>query len=137
MATIPIKSKVNLEVNAILEGVAQLDNETLEKFAKAVNDLLIKRKVPVLDKKETILLKKINEGVETEILAKFESLQDVLKNGKATSNQKKEFESLVDLIEKKEAERLENMLELAKLWKLTMPQLRKRLGINPSLPNVQ
>ncbi len=136
MATIPIKSKVNLEVNAILEGVAQLDNDTLEKFAKAVNDLLIKRKAPVLDKKETILLKKINKGISAEILAQFEALQDVLKNGKATSTQKKEFKLLVDLIEKKEAERLKNMLQLAKLWKLTMPQLRKRLGINPTVSDV-
>ena len=61
MATIPITSKVNLEVNAILDGISHLDNDSLEKFAKAVNDLLIKRKAPVLDKKETTLLKKINK----------------------------------------------------------------------------
>jgi len=121
MATIPIKSKVNLEVNAILEGIAHLDNESLEKFAKAVNDLLIKRKAPVLDKKETILLKKINEGIASEILVRFEVLQNILKRGKATTKEKQEFESLVELIEKQEAERLKNMFSLAKIWKLTMP----------------
>ena len=137
MATIPIKSKVNLEVNAVLEGIAQLDNDSLEKFAKAVNDLLIKRKAPVLDKKETILLKKINAGIPIETLMRFEALQTILKRGKATKAEKKEFESLVDIIENKEAERLKNMLALAKLWKLTLPQLRKKLGIHSSAPDVQ
>ena len=136
MATVPIKSKVNLEVNAILDGIAQLDNDSLEKFAKAVNDLLIKRKAPVLNKKETTLLKKINEGIATEHLTRFESLQDILRSGKATLKEKKEFESLTNLIEKKEANRLKNMVSLAKMWKLTMPQLRKKLGISASNENV-
>ncbi|GEM_PF-1724143 len=137
MATIPITSKVNLEVNAILDGISHLDNDSLEKFAKAVNDLLIKRKAPVLDKKETTLLKKINEGIPTEKLMRFEILQNILRSGKATVKEKKEFELLVNLIEKKEAERLKNMLSLAKIWKLTMPQLRKKLGINSPNENVQ
>ena len=37
----------------------------------------------------------------------------------------------------KEADRLKNMLSLAKMWKLTMPQLRKKLGIISPNENVQ
>ena len=87
-------------------------------------------------KAETFLLNKINKGIAIEKLRRFDILQNILKSGKSTIKEKKEFELLVDFIERKEAERLKNMFSLAKIRKLTIPQLRKKLNINSNSANV-
>ena len=69
------------------------------------------------------------EWISKKVLNRFDSLQTILKTGKATKKEQEEFKDLLEFIERKEAEKLKYMLSLAERLQLTMPQLRKKMGI--------
>ena len=135
MSSISVKSKVdiNLDIQSILKGIEQLDTVALEKFAKKVNLLVAKRKVPSLSKQETTLLQKINKGIPARKSKRLFALQTKSKSDALSVAEEKELTKLVDYIEEVEVKRMQNMIALAKIWKISLEQLRKKLGI-PSPP---
>ena len=58
---IDIKSDLKVHLKDVLEGVSGLDTPELENFLSEVAQLLIKRKVKSLSKRETELLFSINQ----------------------------------------------------------------------------
>lgn len=136
MSKIPIQSEIRLELQDILEGIGQLDTESLEIFAEKVNQLVAQRKSPALAKEETILLKQINEGISPDVLERFQALQIQQKNSGLNEAQQAELKALVDLIENMETNRLAHLIQLANLREISVEDLRIQLGIQPAQPHV-
>ena len=57
-------------------------------------------------------------------------LQAKQKESALAKEEQKELMGLVDKIEALEGKRLESMIALARLWDISLEQLRERLGIN-------
>lgn len=136
MQTIPINSRFHLDVQTLLDGIAQLDNQSLEQFAEKVNILVAKRKTVSLSEQETVLLKKINKGIPSKISKRFHELQTKQRNSTLSSKERKELNNLVNAIEMTEANRLESMIHLSQLWNISLEQLREKLQIKPNEPYV-
>lgn len=129
MQTIPINSRFHLDMQTLLDGIAQLDNQSLEQFAEKVNTLVAKRKTVSLSERETILLKEINKGIPAKISERFHELQTKQRQSTLSSKERKELNNLVDTVEMIEANRLEAMIQLSQLWNISLNQLREKLQI--------
>lgn len=63
MSTVYVTSTVNIDLDELLDGMAQLDLPELERFAWQVNSLVALRKAPSLPKQEVQALQQINQGI--------------------------------------------------------------------------
>jgi len=131
MSIISVKSQVdiNLDLQSILEGINQLDTLALERFANKVNLLVAKRKAPSLSEQETTLLRKINKGIPAQKNKRLLVLQTKNKSDSLSVGEKSELTKLIDYVEELEVKRLQNMIALSKIWKMSLEQLREKLGI--------
>jgi hypothetical protein len=62
MTSVQITSQINIELEQLLNGVAQLETADLEKLAEQIALLLAQRKVISLPHHEAGLLQRINQG---------------------------------------------------------------------------
>ena len=127
MSSVQIKSKI--ELDAILEGIAQLDTADLEQFQQQVNRLLAQRKAPSLSKAEAALLLKINEGLPQPIQARYAALSEKIQEETISSAEHEEWLQLNEQVEAKDAERLELLIELAELRNISVDELITQLEI--------
>ena len=136
MPLISIKPSIQIDLEAIVDGLAELDTSELEAFADEVNTLLAQRKAPSLSKEETQLIARINQGIPLEVVERFQQLRDKQSGSSLFSKEKEELANLVDQMEAQEAKRLEDMITLAGIWKVSVDELRIRLGIQAPEPHV-
>ncbi len=125
----------NKDLQSILDGIANWDLPSLESFAKGVNEIVAQKKSPNLTKEETDLLKKINAGIPTSALDKYNMLKIKQKADGLSSLEQQEMDNLIDFIETKEAEFLGYLLRLSHLRKVSIENLRKQLGIKTPAPH--
>ena len=76
MPLISIKPSIQIDLEAIVDGLAELDTSELEAFADEVNTLLAQRKAPSLSTEETQLISRINQGIPLEVVERFQQLRD-------------------------------------------------------------
>ena len=82
----------------------------------------------------TTLIRKINKGIPTQKSKRFLALQTKGKSDSLSVAEEAELTKLVDYIEELEVKRLQNMIALSKIWKMSLEQLRDKLGIaSPSV----
>ena len=129
MSTVQIISEVNIDLDKVLDGMAQLDLSELERFAFHVNSLIARRKAPSLPKRETELLQQINRGVPVAVRQRYAVLHEKLLGETLTTEEHQEFSTLVDQIEQSDVERLKQLIELAQLRNLPLDALMDQLGI--------
>jgi len=109
MSTVQIISEVNIDLDKVLDGMAQLDLSELERFAFHVNSLIARRKAPSLPKRETELLQQINRGVPVAVRQRYAVLHEKLLGETLTTEEHQEFSTLVDQIEQSDVERLKQL----------------------------
>ncbi len=131
-----MKAQIQLDLNAVMEGIAKLDLDELEAFATKINYLVAKKKAPNIPKREAILLEKINEGLPIEIQEEYHTLLEKSANETLTESEHKRLLKLIPLAEAKQVERLKYLIELAQLRNITVDELMEHLGITPPA-NVQ
>lgn len=129
MPTVNIVSSVNIDLESLLDGVAQLDLDELERFAIEVNHLVAQRKAPSLPKRQSELLQQINKGLPLALRERYEELNEKLLDETLSPVEHEELSALIDEIERFDAERLKHLIELALLRNLTLDQLMAQLGI--------
>jgi hypothetical protein len=128
---IKITKQVDVGLEDILAGIAELDTKDLEKFMQKIGHLIARRKVAYLPEQESKLLMKINKAINAPLQARYEHL---LKQNRAETITPTEHEELLRLIEKIEtqnAERLENLIELARIRNVALDALMQQLHLNP------
>ena len=135
MATLQITSKVQIDSDELLAGLAQLKTPDLEALLSQANIILAKRKVPNLSAQESELLLKINQGLPEQIQSRYDELRGKLRNEVITSSEHEELLTLIDKVELKGAERLEHLIKLAQLREVSLSELMEPLEIKPPPPN--
>jgi hypothetical protein len=84
-----------------------------------------------LSQEETALLLKINRGLPAEVHQRYRELIDKRREERLTQNEHEELLRLTDEVEKRQAERLEALVELARLRDVPLRELMQTLGIKP------
>lgn len=128
--SIKITKQVDLGLDDILNGISELDTKDLEKFVQKIGHLIARRKVAYLPERESQLLMKINKAIPVTLQKRYEDL--LIKNSEETI-MPIEHEELLKVIEKVElrnAERLENLIELSRIRNVSLDILMKELHLN-------
>ena len=113
----------------LLYGVEQLNLPDLEQFVSRILALLARRKAPSLPKKEAELLLKINQGLSLREEKRYDELTSKRRTLTITPEERNELLSLIDRIEKSDAERITNLAQLAHLRQISLTTLMNDLGI--------
>jgi hypothetical protein len=131
MTSIQFTSQVNVGLEQLLSGVAQLETAELESFAEQVNFILAKRKGANLPQREIELLAKINRGLPAEIQKRYDFLQSKLRAETITTEEHEELITMIDTVEQAGVDRLQALVELAQLRQISLDALMNQLGIQP------
>lgn len=127
---IKITKQIDLGLDDILNGISELDTKDLEKFMQKVGHLIARRKVAHLPERESQLLMKINKAIPAALQSRYEDL--LMKNRAETITplEHEELIKVIDKIEIKNAERLENLIELSRIRNVSLDALMRQLHLN-------
>lgn len=128
MPTIQVQSEVSLD--ALLNGVEQLNTDELEHFADQVLAIRANRRAPSLPLPEAELLQTINQGISQEIQKRFDELTIRRRADILTAEEHQELLQLVDQIEELDAKRMEALGQLAQLRKVSLRTLMSQLDLH-------
>lgn len=126
-----VQVEANLSFDDLLQAAQQLSEPELEKFVGQVVALQAQRKAPSLSQSETELLLKINQGIPHHLQLRYDELIIRRRAEILTPEEQRELLELTAQVEAIEAKRIEDMAELARLRRTTLPSLMKELGIQP------
>jgi hypothetical protein len=121
---------MNSSVATLYNEAERLDNRSLDAFISNILSLRIQRGVSDEQKREVMLLKKINKGLSMEQMNRFMVLNEKHAANKITENEYTELGIYVEKIEKLNITRLKYLIELAQLRKTSVKQLMIQLGIS-------
>jgi hypothetical protein len=125
-----VEVKAQLPTEQLLEAIEQLDQVELDEFVSRVIALRAKRQAPSLSKSESELLQRINQGIPVEIQKRYNEL--IAKRQEETL-EPQEYDELISLthkVEKLEAKRVADLIELARLRQVSLDELLAQLGIH-------
>jgi hypothetical protein len=120
-----------MSTDQLLKAVEQLPERDLDKFVDRVVALRAERrsKAPRLSEAESELFLQINRGLPSEKQKRLEELTARLKDERLSPAEHQELIALTDEIERLNLERLESLVELARLRSVPLETLMKQLGI--------
>ena len=133
MPKVHVSSQIELDLDAVLQGIAQLQTRDLERFADEIITLRAARRAPRLPRNEADLLQKINSGVSPSVRRRHAELNTKVLEESITSEELQEFLGITDQIEAADAERLLNLVALAQLRNISVDTLMDQLGIRRSV----
>ncbi|MFG6099811.1 STAS/SEC14 domain-containing protein [Leptothoe sp. ISB3NOV94-8A] len=131
MTSVQVTSQINIDLDQLLAGVAQLETPDLERFTEQVTQLLAQRRVSSLPVQETELLQQINQGLPPEIQQRYDQLQAKLQAETISIDEHQNLLTLIDTVEQADAKRLEALMTLAQLRQVSLPDLMAQLDIEP------
>jgi hypothetical protein len=131
MTTVQVVSKIDIDLNELLDGVAKLDTPELERFVYEVGGVLARRRAVSLPVREAELLRAVNQGTPPAVRRRVHDLSAKLEDETLSPDEHTELLGMVDLIEQADAERLASLIELAQLRGESLDALMDRLGIRP------
>jgi len=119
----------DFDLNEVLAGISQLDTEELRQVMREVSTFIARKKASSLSAEETELMLKINEGLPPETQQRYTVLQQKLVDENITEAEQEELLQLTALAEEKAVERLTYLVELSRLWDVSVDETMKRLDI--------
>ena len=128
---IKITKQVDLEIEDILNGMAELETNELEKFIQKVGNLIARRKAAHLPERESDLLVKINKAILPTLQKRYEVLLAKNSAETITPQEHEELLKIIHKIENKNAERLEYLIELSRLRNISLDALMTQLSLHP------
>ena len=131
MTTVQFKSEVSIELDQLLTGVAQLDTPDLERLLIQIQQVLAHRQNPSLPTLELELLQKINQALPEEIQQKYIDLSAKMRSQTITPEEHQDLLKLIDIVEKADGDRLQNLIQLSQLRNISLAELMKQLQIHP------
>lgn len=127
MPTVQVKAQ--LSTDDLLQAVKQLNPSELEGFVWQIIAFQAHQKARCLSKEESELLIKINRGVPPDIQERYDELIAKRQLESLTPDEYDELLRLSDQIEKLDAERVENLKELACIRQTSLTALMEELNI--------
>lgn len=131
VSTIKITKQVNIGLEDILQGISELETKDLEKFMQKIGHLIARRKVAYLPERESQLLMKINKAIPATLQKRYEDLGAKNREETITLLEHEELLRIIDKVETKNAERLENLIELSRIRNMSLDTLMSQLHLNP------
>jgi hypothetical protein len=107
-----------------------LDTKDLEKFMQRIGHLIARRKVAFLPERESQLLMKINKAIPATLQQRYEYLLSKNREETITPIEHEELLKVIEKVETKNAERLENLIELSRIRNISLEILMKQLHLN-------
>jgi hypothetical protein len=129
--SIKITKQVDLGLDDILNGISELETKDLEKFMQRIGHLIARRKVAYLPERESQLLMKINKAISAPLQKRYEELLTKNREETITPIEHEELLKIIDKVETKNAERLENLIELSRIRNISLDTLMRQLHLNP------
>ena len=133
MPVVQLVSEVSVDLNQLLEGIAQLDLPELERFSLKVSNLVAQRKSPHLSQREAELLQQINRSLPAKKRQRYTQLNAKLLDGTITPIENEELGELIAQIEQSDVDRLQSLVELAQLRNLPLPRLMEQIGMSRTI----
>jgi hypothetical protein len=131
MATVQVTSKIEIDFDEMLNGIARLEPSIMEQFVDRALALKAQRRAPSLAKPEAELLQKINHGLPVAARKRYAELNDKLHDETITPEEHRELLQLIEEIELADAERLKHLIELAAIRNISVDTLMRQLEIRP------
>jgi hypothetical protein len=128
--SIKITKQVDLGLDDILTGISELDTKDLEKFMQKIGHLIARRKVAHLPERESQLLMKINKAIPATLQNRYNYLLSKNREETITPLEHQELLKVIEKVETKNAERLENLIELSRIRNMSMDALMRQLHLN-------
>ena len=128
MTTIPIE----VSTDQLIRAVERLPHDELEQFVAQVVALRAQRTAPHLGQEETALLLQINTSLAPEAQCRFDALVAKRQGETITPAELTELIEITDEIERRDAQRVAALIQLARLRQTTLPVLMNVLGLRPS-----
>ena len=132
MPMVQVVSEVKVDLNQLLDGIAQLDLPELERFSFKVSNLVAQRKSPYLPQRESELLQQINLSLPAEKRQRYAELNAKLLDETITLAENQELGELIEKIEQADVERLQALVELAQLRNMSLARLMEQIGVSQS-----
>ncbi len=133
MDTSIVKPEIKSGIEEILNKVSKWEAPDVERLLNQMGSLLARKKTQHLSEKETALLLKINEPFPPTVRERYAELHDKLQVENISAVEHEELLKLVDIMEARNAEWLQALIELARLRGLPLRDLMKQLGIKQHL----
>ena len=116
---------------ALFGNFSEMPLNELEHFISALNALAIRKRVVDVEKRDKVLLKKINQSILPEpIMERYAFLQDKMEVEKLSDAEYTELFTLVDKEEKIRNKRFQYLFELSQLRNISLAELMDNLGLN-------
>jgi hypothetical protein len=128
--SIKITKQVDLGLDDILTGISELDTKDLEKFMQKIGHLIARRKVAHLPERESQLLMKINKAIPTALQNRYGYLLSKNREETISPLEHEELLKTIEKVETKNAERLENLIELSRIRNVSIDVLMRQLHLN-------
>ena len=122
---------MRVETEQLLEAALQLPRVELERFLTLLAARSRPSAAPSLPPSEAALLKKINQGLPPAAQDRFRLLVAKRQAYTLAPDELQELISLSERLEQIGAQRLEHLIELAALRRVTLDELLDQLGIKP------
>jgi hypothetical protein len=113
----------------LLKAVEQLKPPDLDRFVSEVIALRAHRQAQGLTPSETELLLRINQGLPSELRHRWDELKHKREDQKLTHQEHQELLRLTDVVEELQANRVQCMVELARIRNKSLPELMQELGL--------
>jgi hypothetical protein len=128
---IRITKQVDLGLDDILTGISELDTKDLENFMQKIGHLIARRKVASMPERESQLLMRINKAIPATLQKRYEDLLAKNRAESITPIEHEELLKVIDKVEIKNAERLENLIELSRIRNISLDLLMRQLHLYP------
>src|SRR6266849_1984100 len=132
MPKVQVTSHIEIDVDEMLKGVAQLEPNELEQIVNKLLALQAQQRAVSLSQTETDLLQQINKGLPPTVRVRYDELAVKLHEEIITPAEHEELLRLIDQIEQADVERLRYMIVLAQLRGVSVDTLMDQLGIRQS-----
>jgi len=127
---VQVRPEVYINSNEFLGGISQLGISEIERFLSDVSMILARRKASSLSARESILLKKIGQGVPHTIQNRYDGLQKKVLAENISAEEHQELLGMIDTVEKADADRLKSLIELSQLRQFSLDKVMSQLGIH-------
>jgi hypothetical protein len=129
MAMVRVQAQIAPE--DLLKAVEQLDPSELEQFVARVIALRARRQAPILPAAEADLLTQINQELAAEVQQRYDALLMKRRAERLSLAEHSELLRLTEQLEQRQAERAEQVAQLAYLRGVAAAQLIDELGLSP------
>jgi hypothetical protein len=127
---IRLTPQVDLAIDDLIAGISELETPDLEQFLQKIGRLVARRKSPSATERESILLQAINQSSNALLQNRYAFLSKKQNAGKVSEAEHEELLTVIDKLEILQAQRLENLIELAHLRNVSLDTLMNNLNLN-------